>query len=374
MIDNYYLLIGLLIFSLFSSIALEMMALPRIIYIAKKKGLYDIPNGRKSHTNPVPRLAGISFLPILILVFSVCALVVFGHSPTETTNLFASALRKMIGFIAGGIVLVSVGIKDDLVGSRYSHKMIAQFLAACLLVSGGLYINDFNGLFGLHQIPLWFGIPFTIMLIVFITNAVNLIDGADGLASGISGVALFSLGIMFFIRSMFFYSLICIILIGILIPFFYYNVFNTNRKVFMGDTGSLSLGFLLAYLGVRFAMNTPGIYGTVESPVIISLSALFIPLFDALRVMFERALRGKSMFMPDRRHIHHKLLDLGLSHRKVMVNIVLWAQLLVIFNIMMVQIVNINLLFIFDMVLWIGLIQVLNALKRRQRTRFALFL
>ncbi|BEG97928.1 undecaprenyl-phosphate alpha-N-acetylglucosaminyl 1-phosphate transferase [Bacteroides sedimenti] len=373
MINDYYLLIGLLLFSLTSSIALEMMALPRIIYIAKKKGLYDIPNGRKSHITPVPRLAGITFLPILMLVFSICSLIIIKQSPIETVTIFGTALRKMVGFVAGSIVLAGIGIKDDLVGSRYSHKMLAQFIAACLLVSGGLYINDFNGLFGINEVPAWFGVPFTILLTVFITNAMNLIDGADGLASGIAGVALISLGTMFFIRSMFFYSLICVILVGILIPFFYYNVFNTNRKVFMGDTGSLSLGFLLAYLGIRFAMNIPSSYGTVDSPALISLSALFIPLFDALRVMIERAIKGKSMFMPDRRHLHHKLLDLGLSHRKVMINIVFWAQSLVIFNIMMVHIVNINLVFLFDIALWFGLIQLLNALKKKQKTRFALF-
>lgn len=366
MTHNYYLLIGLLLFSLISSIILEMMALPRIIYIAKKKGLYDIPNGRKSHVHPVPRLAGVTFFPILMLVFSVCTLFIFSESSSVNMLIFESGSRKMVGFIAGSILLSGVGLKDDLVGSRYRNKMFVQFLAAVFLVSGGIYINNFNGLFGIHIISNWIGIPFTVLLIMFITNAINLIDGADGLASGISGVALISLGVMFFLRDMFFYSLICVILVGILIPFFYYNVFNTSRKVFMGDTGSLSLGFLLAYLGIRFAMSTStSFYGNVQSPVMISLAALFIPLFDALRVMVERGLAGKNMFQPDRRHIHHKLLDIGFSHRKVMVNLVLWAQLLVIMNILLVQVANINLVFALDIAIWIGLIQILNILKRK---------
>ena len=170
---------------------------------------------------------------------------------------------------------------------------------------------------------------------------------------------------------MYFYSLICAILVGILIPFFYYNVFKTSRKVFMGDTGSLTLGFFLSYLGVRFAMDVPHAYNAYEfsSPVMISLSALFIPLFDALRVMLERACMGKSMFMPDRRHIHHKLLDLGFSHRKVMVSLVLCSALLVLLNVLVVSVLNINILFVINIALWIGLVTVLNMhLKKRGKS------
>jgi UDP-N-acetylmuramyl pentapeptide phosphotransferase/UDP-N-acetylglucosamine-1-phosphate transferase len=366
-IENAFLLIGLLIFSLISSVVLEMMVLPRIIYIAKKKSLYDVPNARKSHEQLIPRLAGITFFPILLFVFSICALILMMYSRGVSLTSFEPALRKMFGLVAGNILLLGVGFKDDLVGSRYRHKMIIQFLAAILLVSGGLYINNFNGLFGIWEVPLYIGFPFTVFLIVFITNAINLIDGADGLASGISGVALISLGILFFLRGMFFYSLICIILVGILIPFFYYNVFNTSRKIFMGDTGSLTLGFLLAYLGLRFAMVAPYNYNMFDSPVMIALSALFVPLFDALRVMLERAFSGKSMFLPDRRHIHHKFLDLGFSHRKVMVSLVICAEMLVLLNVILLQILNINVMFFLDIALWLGFVQVLNLMLRKKR-------
>ena len=373
-IYNLSLLIGLLIFSLFSSVVLEMMVLPRIIYIAKKKSLYDLPNSRKSHVQPIPRLAGVSFFPILLFVFSVSILILIKFQADESLASLEPALRKMFGLIAGNILLLGVGFKDDLVGSRYRHKMIVQFLAATLLVSGGLYINNFNGLFGFWEISDWIGMLFTIFLIVFITNAINLIDGADGLASGISGVALISFGILFFLRGMFFYSLICIILVGILIPFFYYNVFNTSRKVFMGDTGSLTLGFLLAYLGVSFAMADSGHnYSLFDSPVLIALSALFIPVFDALRVMLERASVGKSMFLPDRRHIYHKLLDLGFSHRKVMVSLVVCAGLLVLINLLLLHLLNINIMFVIDIVFCLGFVQVLNlmlAKKVKLKTSF----
>jgi len=367
MIKDYFVsLIGMLIFSLISSVVLEMMALPRVIFIAKKKGLYDIPDARKSHKQLVPRLAGATFFPILLFVFSLCTMIIMRLMPDESTVSLFPVLRKMFGAIAGCLILWGIGLKDDLVGSRYSHKMAVQLIAAILMVSGGLYINNFNGLFGIWEIPSWIGMPFTVLLTVFITNAVNLIDGADGLASGISGVALISFGLLSFMRELFFFSLICVILIGILIPFFYYNVFNTSRKVFMGDTGSLTLGYFLAFLGVRFSMNMPGHYEMFNSPVIISLSALFIPLFDALRVMLGRAFAGKSMFMPDRRHIHHKLLDLGFSHRKVMISLVLCAGMLVLVNVILQSFMDINLVFAFDMIVWIGSVQIINAMLRRK--------
>jgi len=348
------------------AVVLEMMVLPRIIYIAKKKNIYDIPCSRKSHISPVPRLAGISFFPILLFVISIFVLIYSTQTTPKSILIYEPAIKRLFGLVGGNLLLLGVGIKDDIVGARYRDKMIVQIIAAIILVSGGLYINDFNGLFGIGEIPTWVGVPFTILLIVFITNATNLIDGADGLASGISGVALISLGILFMMRGMYFYTVICTILVGILIPFFYYNVFNPSRKIFMGDSGSLTLGFLLAYLGIRFAMNTPQSYEVFNSPVMIALSALFIPLFDALRVMLERACVGKSMFLPDRRHIHHKLLDLGFSHRKVMVNLVLCAALLVLLNVLLVSMLNINIVFILDIALWLGLVAFLNIqLKKR---------
>lgn len=372
MIENCIGLTLMLIAAFCFSFLLELIFLPRIIYIAKKKELYDIPDGRKSHTCPIPRLAGVSFFPLLVFVFSICSLIYAMASPAGSLMHFEPAIIKLFGMVAGNMVLLGLGIKDDLVGSRYLHKMIGQFLAAVLLVSGGLYINDFNGLFGIYEIPIYVGIPFTILLVVFITNAINLIDGVDGLASGITAVALIAFGIFFYARGMFIYSLIVTILLGILAPFYYYNVFGTNRKIFMGDTGSLTLGFQLAYLGIRFSMNSSLNYDLFPAPVLLALSALFVPIFDALRVMIERAISGKSMFLPDRRHIHHKLLDLGLSHRKVMVTLVLGVALIIILNFIAIHFLNINIVFGLDIVCWLGFIKVLNVLIQKRHTVLSL--
>ncbi len=364
---NTNLLPSILLFlTLGLALVVEMMVLPNIIRIAREKNLFDLPDKRKSHNKLVPRLAGISFFPILMFVVSVCILAYLhviqyhsGFSPQpEYMELFA--------VVGGNLLLFGIGIKDDLIGARNWHKMIIQFLAAVFLVTGGVYINDFNGLFGLGAIPLWIGVPFTIGLVMFITNAVNLIDGADGLASGISGVALTALGVLFYLRGMFFYSVIAAALVGILIPFFYYNVFHPSHKIFMGDTGSLTLGFQLSYLAVRFSMNAPLDYTYFSAPTILALSCLFIPVFDALRVMVARFCAGVSMFLPDRRHIHHKLLDLGFSHRKVMVSLVISAGVLIFFNMMLLRMMNVNVVFSFDIIIWLGLVMTLNILIRRK--------
>lgn len=367
MTDISLSLVILLIISIIFSGIIESISLPRIIYIAKKKNLYDIPSKRKAHRDPVPRLGGVTFFPILLFVISIFVIIYSTTSTPESILKYEPTMRRLFGLIGGSLLLWFVGVRDDIVGVRYRDKMRAQLFAAILLTCSGLYINDFNGLFGLREIPEWAGIPFTVLLIMFITNSINLIDGTDGLASGISGVAFISLGILFLINNMFFYSLVCAILVGVLIPFFYYNVFKTTRKVFMGDTGSLTLGFILAYLGIRFAMNTPETYGKFHSPVIISLSILFIPLFDALRVMIGRAMEGKSMFLPDRRHIHHKLLDLGYSHRKVMVSLVIYASLLAATNVFLSSRININLLFALDFLFWFEVILLLNIMLKRKR-------
>lgn len=345
------------------------MVLPRIVYISKRKKLYDIPDARKSHVNPVPRLAGVSFFPIMLFAISVCALIASTNNNLENIHFYEPTLTRMAALIGGCMLLWGVGVRDDTVGVRYKNKIVVQLLSAMIMVSGNLYINNFNGLFGIWAIPEWVGILFTIGLVMFITNAINLIDGADGLASGISGVALIAFGYLYLQRGMIFYAMICTILIGILIPFFYYNVFKTNRKLFMGDTGSLTLGYLLAFLGVRYAMNTDANYEQLASPVMISLSAMFIPLFDALRVMLERMCKGKSPFQPDRRHIHHKLLDLGLSHRKTMIWLVTCVEIFVILNISLTKILNINIVFAIDMIIWFAFIQLLIFLKRKKETK-----
>lgn len=358
--------IMLLLFALIIAIIAEAFILPRIIHIEKRKKDYLISDDDKSQTYSLSGLAGISIFPIMLFVISICALIAsFGFNME-----FIHESRPIhIASLACGCLLIwGAGLIDNISGESYKKKkVIIQLLAAIILVFGEVYINNFNGLFGIQSIPSWVGIPFTIALVMFITNAINQIDD-NGIICGISGVALIAFGYFFLQRGLFFYALICTILTGILIPFFYYNVFKSTSKLFIGNTGSLTLGYLLAFLGVRYAMDTDANYEQLTSPVIISLSVMFIPLFDALRVMLVRICKGKSPFQSDRRHIHHKLLDLGMSEKKVMVYLVVCAVILIILNINIVKFLNINAVLTIDIILSLIFIQVLNFQKRRKET------
>lgn len=154
-----------------------------------------------------------------------------------------------------------------------------QLICACLFPISGLWINDFYGLFGIYQLSAWFGIPFTILTVIFITNAINLIDGIDGLASGLSSAALLVLGFLFIDKGLWIYSMLAFSTFGVLVPFFYYNVFGSAehaRKIFMGDTGSLTLGYILSFLAIKYSQSTNLIPET-QGAIVIAFSTLIVP-------------------------------------------------------------------------------------------------
>ena len=256
------------------------------------------------------------------------------------------------------ILLYLAGLKDDLVGMRYTKKFMIQLVAALLLPLSGLWINNLYGLFGIHELASWIGIPLTILVIVFITNAINLIDGIDGLASGLTGSALLVLGSLFLINGMWIYALLSFATLGVLVPFFYYNVFGQadhGRKIFMGDTGSLTLGYILVFLAIRYASYNPDVAHYSTGAIVVAFSTLIVPMFDVVRVMIVRARSHRSLFKPDRNHIHHKFLDMGMSAHKAMISIVVIASLFSSLNILLVSFVNINIVFAGDIVIWVVL-------------------
>lgn len=323
--------IGIVLVACIISMIIEMMILPRIIYISKKKRLFDLPDNRKHHAMPIPRLGGISFTPVILLVGLFTLFIRFKYQ-IWAEELLLYRVLEIVLLVCGLLIIFLLGAKDDLVGVSFKKKFLIQFIAAFCIVGSGVYINNLYGLLGIHEIPDALGIVLSIGLIMFTTNAINLIDGADGLASGISAVALIVYGIMFSIYNMWTYTCIAFITIGMLIPFFYYNFFHPTRKIFMGDTGSLTLGYLLAFMILRLSKYPPVVEIVPSGLILLVLSALFIPLFDAVKVMVVRISMGKGPFSPDRNHIHHKLIDLGLSKKKAVFAIVLASMLLVVLN------------------------------------------
>lgn len=218
---------------------------PIILDYCKRKKLYDIPNDRKVHKNAIPRLGGISFFPSMITAFLVILLLL----PVSDEHTLPVTIWSAI-FMMGLLLIYITGIIDDLTGLNAKTKFAIQIITGSLLPFAGLYINNLYGFLGIYEIPYYIGIPMTIFLMVFIDNAINLIDGIDGLASGLSLFALIGFLVYFNYYDVFMhtYSILVAGLIGALIAFSYFNLFGNaerNTKIFMGDSGSLSLGYLI---------------------------------------------------------------------------------------------------------------------------------
>lgn len=341
---NVLIIIGACVISML----VEMMILPRVIFIAKKKKLFDLPDKRKKHNQPIPRLGGLTFTPIILLV-TLFSLFIRFKFRIWTEELFFYRIPETLLLVCGLLLIYLLGAKDDLVGVSFKKKFVIQFIASLCIVSSGVYINNLYGLLGFYEIPDIVGIIISLGLITFTTNAINLIDGADGLASGISAVALFAYGIFFGIYGMWTYAGIAFITLGVLAPFFYYNFFHNTRKIFMGDTGSLTLGFILAFMILRLAKYPPLGEVVANGQLLLILSALFIPLFDALKVMIVRISMGKGPFSPDRNHIHHKLMDLGLSKRKTVAVLVSCSIFIITLNWILLDYINCNIVLLIDL-------------------------
>jgi len=344
--------------------------IPRILLIATRKRLYDIPDARKVHTKAIPRLGGVSFYPTILFSFCyVFALrILFDY---QVENILSDYLiPELLLLVCGMTLLYLTGIADDLVGVRYRQKFLIQIICASFFPLSGLWINNFYGLFGLGEIPFWLGIPFTMFIVVFITNAINLIDGIDGLASGLSSVSLLIMGTLFLHKELWAYSMIAFATFGVLVPFFYYNVFGSAdkaRKIFMGDTGSLTLGYIISFLLIKYSMYNPDVTTYTEGAMLIAFSTLIVPMFDVIRVVLFRIRTGKSPFEPDKNHIHHKLLAIGISTKRAMVYLIIMATTLSLTNILLVPYVNSTLLVICDAAIWIGANLWWNRLRNKKK-------
>lgn len=325
---------------------------PLILDYCKRKNLYDIPNERKVHKMAIPRMGGISFLPSMLTAFAVILMLL----PTEEGNTLPVNIWSAV-FLIGLVVIYLTGIIDDLAGLSARTKFIVQIAAACLLPFAGLYVNNLYGLFGIYEIPSYIGIPLTVFIIVFVDNAINLIDGIDGLAAGLSILAL--LGFMtYFVQYNVFtytYSVLAAGLAGALIAFSYFNLFGKterNTKIFMGDSGSLSLGFTLGFLSIKCAMNNTLIWPMRMEAVIVPLTLLFVPVADVVRVTLHRMYHHKPLFDADKNHIHHKLMRAGLSQHKALACILILAVAYYGINYMLYPVINITWILIIDILLY----------------------
>jgi UDP-N-acetylmuramyl pentapeptide phosphotransferase/UDP-N-acetylglucosamine-1-phosphate transferase len=305
---------------------------PLILDFCKRKKLYDIPNERKVHKNAIPRLGGISFLPSMLAAFLIIILFMpVSENYTLPINLWSAI------FLLGLMMIYATGIIDDLVGLNATTKFFVQIVTAAILSMAGLYINNLYGLFGIYEIPAYVGIPLTTFTIVFIDNAINLIDGIDGLAAGLSLLALTGF-LCYFIHYEVFshtYNIMVAGLMGALTAFCYFNLFGKterNTRIFMGDSGSLSLGYILGFLAIKCSMDNPAIWPSREDAILVPLTLLFVPTADVVRVTFYRLFHHQPLFRADKNHIHHKLMQAGLSQHQALITILTLAVLFIVIN------------------------------------------
>jgi len=285
------------------ALAITAFGIPKVIKMAVLKRLYDLPGERTSHNRPTPRLGG-----AMIFAGVIIASVLFTHDENNFQIKYV---------IAGMLILFFIGIKDDIISLSPFKKILGQLFATMILViPGNVRIIDSHNIFGLETFPPFFSIIISVFFVLSMINCINLIDGIDGLASGIGIIASASFGYVFYISGQFSYAVICGSLLGSLFAFTWYNVFSVKHKIFLGDTGSMLIGFLLSLFAIRFLeLNSDKscVVKITASPA-ITLSILCIPIFDTFRVVIIRLLKRKPLFQADRNHLHHKVLSASKSH------------------------------------------------------------
>lgn len=307
-IPIFYVKIGL---GFLFSFLITYFSIPTIMKISKRKNLMDEPGIRSSHLRKIPNLGGIA----LFYSIAVCA------------SIFAYELFDLYKFLfASLVILLYIGVMDDIVVMRAYKKLIAQILVSTLLVIGSdVRIRDLFGLFGIHELNYVFSVLFSIVTFIILINAFNLIDGIDGLAGSYSLICSAMFSISYYRLGPYNYPLVVlsVVIIGAVLAFLIYNFSNyRKKKIFMGDTGSMVLGFLLAFTAICFIdifidKKLPGVprYHLTTAPV-VAVAILILPIVDTLNVIIVRLINKKSPFEADKNHIHHKLLNLGLTHRR----------------------------------------------------------
>lgn len=353
------------------SVIVTGILIPQILLIAFRKQLFDEPDERKIHKSTVPRLGGFAFFPaILMSIAFVAGINVLFYDGAIFGAISDVALPVCFG-LCSLLVMYLVGMADDLVGLRYRAKFWAQIIAGVLVVTSGVVIDNLHGFFLMGELPLWIAMPFTVFTMVLVVNAVNLIDGIDGLASGLSAIALLFYCLVFYIVGDMIDAVIAIAAFGTLVPFFYYNVFGEakmKKKIFMGDTGALTTGTVIGILMIKISV-VDRIELSDSNPIVLAFSPLIVPCFDVVRVYFHRLKAGRNPFLPDKSHIHHKFLALGLPQRVAMPAILVVSMAFVCMNIALSLFINSTVVMLVDMMVWVVFNMWLTRMIRNRENR-----
>lgn len=323
-----------IVLAFISALLVTWYYVPKVVSIVRRRHLEDKPNGHKIHHSNVPTLGGIGIFAGFLIGY---LLGVDGYLP------------GLSYFTAAVVILFFIGMKDDLIAMNQVKKLAGESVAAVIIFfCTDLSFTSLHGFLGIEHISPWASFFITVFVIILIINAVNLIDGIDGLAATVGVVTSVTFGIFFYLSGDYGYTVIAAALTGALIAFLRFNLSKGRFKIFMGDTGSLVIGFTLAVFAIRFnelVAQGRSVISLTSAPA-VAIGILIVPLFDTLRVIVLRIAHNQSPFKADQRHIHHLMLRAGFTHRESTLYIAL-------FNIMMIAIA-----FLLDGVgmIWLGVI------------------
>lgn len=292
---------------------------PKLVRIAQDKNIVDNPDARKLQRTPIPVLGGVA------VFFGVVVGLGLTGIWSDDATVFPIVVAMMI--------MLYTGTMDDILNLSPALRFLIEIITVLLLIyAGGYRLDSFHGLWGIGAIQEWLAVPLTVFAAVGIINAINLIDGVDGLSSGYCIMACTMFGVLFYLcgdRAM---AVLAVVCVGSLVSFFFHNVFGKTSKMFIGDGGTLVMGIVMSTFVVRTLQNGSAASEYVSANmglIPFTLSVLSVPIFDTLRVMSRRILRGTSPFHPDKTHLHHLFIGLGFSHAMTTVSILTLNTLVV---------------------------------------------
>ena len=292
---------------LFSSTFLTGLITPFLRKIAIANNLVDVPNDRKIHHESIPRVGGIA----IAIAFLASMVVGYGLFHAD----LAVSTASIAGLSVGGALIFLLGLLDDIIGLNAPKKFAGQILAALALVPFGFLIKTLEIPFiGTVHLISFFGLGLTIVWVVVITNAFNLIDGMDGLASGVAVIASITLAIFSILSGKLLMAIVLIAVLGSTLGFLWHNWHPA--KIFMGDCGAMFLGFLLAAVSIEISYQSPTAYAVGSNAIFVPILALGLPIIDTIAAISRRLWHRKPLFSADKEHIHHKLLDAGFTVRQ----------------------------------------------------------
>ena len=306
---------AILILVFFTAFSVVLYSTPALIKVAVLKRLIDVPSeDRKIHKRAIPTIGGVIIYAATLFSFSLW----YNIDDLHQYDQIYESVKEFKILVATSLVLFFVGVKDDIIGTSPVKKLFANILVGLILVlMGDIRITGLHGVFGVNEIPLWGSVFLSLFTYIVVVNAMNLIDGVDGLAAGIGFIAASVFGAWFVFANEYTLASLSFSLSGALLGFLIFNF--SPAKIFMGDSGSLIIGMFLCVISIKLIeypiTRINNFWVHVSNPMIV-IAALSYPLTDTLRIFIIRAAKGQSPFAADRNHLHHRLLDCGYSHLK----------------------------------------------------------